>query len=52
MLMVNILCAFLALVVVTLALDLSFYAVKGLLDVSYRVVTAALDRRRSGPPPP
>lgn len=35
-----------------LATGLAFYATAALLDVSYRVIAAALDRRRSGPPPP
>jgi len=47
--MINTLCAIIAAGVAT---GLAFYATAALLDVSYRVVTAALDRRRRGPPPP
>lgn len=47
--MVNTICAIIAAGVAT---GLAFYATAALLDVSYRVIAAALDRRRSGPPPP
>ena len=47
--LVNTVCALVAAAVAT---GLAFYAAGALLDVSYRVVTALVDRRRSGPPPP
>ena len=47
--LVNTVCAIIAAGVAT---GLAFYATGALLDVSYRVIAAVVDRRRSGPPPP
>lgn len=47
--LVNTVCALVAAAVAT---GIFFYAAGALLDVSYRVVAALVDRRRSGPPPP
>lgn len=42
----------LGIVAAAAATGLTFYAAGALLDVSYRFIAAALDRRRSGPPLP
>lgn len=45
----NTICAIIA---AGFAVGVAFYAMAASVDFSYRLIAAALDRRRSGPPPP